>query len=75
MEGDGNGDPTGAMRMAAPFVVPVAPASSAGTPARIAATARSLERPGRSSEPRSAMARFHAVSAAASSCGSIVPRP
>src|SRR5437764_2280381 len=67
--------PTGAMRMAAPLVAPVAPASSGGTPARMAATARLVEGPSRSCEPRSAMARSHSVSAAASLCGSIVPRP
>ena len=67
--------PTGAMRMAAPLVVPAAPASSGGTPARMAATARLVEGPSRSSEPRSAMARSHSVSAAASSRESIVPRP
>ena len=67
--------PTGATRIAAPLVVPTAPASSGGTPARMAATARLVEGPSRSSEPRSAMARSHSVSAAARSCGSILPRP
>src|SRR5690242_18847840 len=71
----GTAMPTGAIRMAAPLVVPVAPASSGGTPARMAATARLVEGPSRSCEPRSAMARSHSVSAAASLCGSIVPRP
>ena len=66
--------PTGATRIAAPLVVPAAPAAS-GTPARMAATARLVEGPSRSSEPRSAMARSHSVSAAARSCGSCCRAP
>src|SRR5690349_3905411 len=67
--------PTGAMRIAAPLVVPKAPASSGGVPARMAATARLVEGPSRSREPRSAMSRSQSMSAAASSSGSSVPWP
>ena len=67
--------PTGAMRIAAPLVVPEAPAFSGGVPARTAATARLVEGPRRSSEPRSAMSRSQLTRASASSRGSIVPCP
>ena len=67
--------PTGAMRIAAPLVAPEAPASSGGTPASTAATARLVEGPSRSSEPRAAMSRSQLTRACASSRVPTAPCP
>jgi len=69
----GTATPSGGMRMAAPLVAPEAPASSGGVPARTAATARLVEGPSRSSEPRAAMSRSQLTRASASSRGFTVP--
>ena len=67
--------PMGATRIAAPFVVPVAPASCGGVPASTAWTAARVEGPSRSADPRCRMSSSHAASRAASTPGSMRPAP
>ena len=67
--------PTGATRIAAPFVVPCRPDSEAGTPARMAATAAFVDGPSRSSEPRSRIRCSQTTRRSANSAGSRWPSP
>ncbi len=67
--------PTGAMRIAAPFVVPRRPARSGWTPLWIAAIAAFVEGPSRSSDPLASMTASQSASARANRCGSIRPAP
>ena len=72
---EGQAIPTGVTRIAAPFVVPARPASSAGTPSSTAATAARVDGPSRSSEPRARMSSSHEARRRAKSSASMTPAP
>ena len=57
--------PTGAIRMAAPFVVPNRPDSVTGVPAATASTAAFVDGPSRSCDPRARIPSSHSTSSAA----------
>jgi hypothetical protein len=65
--------PAGVMRIAAPLLVPSLPASVTLAPAASALTARLVDGPSRSSDPRARMEASQAISRRASSAGSARP--